>query len=96
MKTIQAIPIWDNGKTLNANVLDAHGIHIVLGTSAVFKYSLFSEKDGALGHPIAQGALSMTKDDYLQWKDDDSFIWNWVASKLGATITGEYTRVIPK
>lgn len=93
MKKIQAFPIWKNGQTSNVNVLDVYGINVVLGVSAIFKYVLYSEKDNITGQPVAEGSLTMTKEDYLNWKDDDSFVWNWVASKLKLTITGDFVRI---
>lgn len=93
MKKIQAFPIWKNGQTSNVNVLDVYGINVVLGVSAIFKYVLYSEKDNITGQPVAEGNLTMTKEDYLNWKDDDSFVWNWVASKLKLTITGDFVRI---
>jgi len=40
MKTIQPISIWDNGKNLEATILNAYAVNVLLGTSATFYYSL--------------------------------------------------------
>jgi hypothetical protein len=90
MKTIQAVSIWDNGQILEAKILNTYAVNVTLGTSATFYYSLFSENtDGTQGLQVAQGNLSMTGEAYAQW-EVDSYAWDWVASQLNLTITGDY------
>ena len=95
MKTIQPITLWVNGQSKSASVLNAYGINTTLGTSATFYYSLLAvNQDGTLGEQLAQGNLTMTGDEYLNWGDDDDYAWNWVASKLGITIISDY--IVPE
>ena len=96
MKTIQAVPIWDNGQTLEAKVLNAYAINVTLGTSATFYYALFSETvDGNVGQMVAQGNLSMDTEAYIAWGNNDEYAWDWVAEQLNLTITGDYVPPVP-
>jgi hypothetical protein len=91
MKTIQAVPIWDNGQTLEAKVLNAFAINVTLGTSATFYYALYNETtDGNVGRVVAQGNLSMDTESYVKWGNNDEYAWDWVAEQLNLTITGDY------
>jgi len=91
MKQIQPIQLWVNGQSKSASVLNAYGINTTLGTSATFYYSLMAvNQDGTLGEQLAQGNLTMTGDDYLNWGDDDDYAWNWVAGQQNLTITGDF------
>ena len=95
MKTIEAVSIWDNGKTLNATILNAYAVNVTLGSSATFYYSLSAENDDqSIGAQVAQGNLSMTGDDYAKWQADN-YAWDWVAEQLNLTITGEYIPPVP-
>lgn len=91
MKTIQPIPIWDNGQTLEAKVLNTYAINVTLGVSANFYYALYSETtEGNLGQMVAQGNLNMGTEAYLAWGNNDDYAWDWVAEQLNLTITGDY------
>ena len=91
MKTIQAFPIWDNGQTLEAKVLNAYAINVTLGVSANFYYALYSETtEGNLGQMVRQGNLNMGTEAYLAWGNNDDYAWDWVAEQLNLTITGDY------
>ena len=91
MKTIQPIPIWDNGQTLEGKVFNTYAINVTLNNSADFYYAIFSENEnGTLGNPIAKGNLFMDTEAYRKWNDSDEYAWEWVASQLGLTITGDY------
>jgi hypothetical protein len=90
MKTIEPIPIWDNGKVSEATIFNTQAINVTLNTSATFGYSLFSENiDGTVGAQLAQGNLNMMGDAYTQWTTDN-YAWDWVAEQLNLTITGDY------
>ena len=90
MKTIEAVSVWENGKLQEAKILNAYAINVSLGTSASFYYALLTENaDLSAGQQVAQGNLSMTGDAYAQW-EVDSYAWDWVASQLNLTITGDY------
>jgi hypothetical protein len=90
MKTIEAVPVWDNGQTVEAKILNAYAVNVTLGTSASFYYQLLSETaEGYVGSQVAQGNLNMTGEAYTQW-EVDSYAWDWVAEQLNLTITGDY------
>ncbi len=95
MKTISPVSIWDNGQILEAKVLNTYAVNVTLGTSANFNYTLFTEnQDGTLGSQVAQGNLLMTGEAYAQW-EVDSYAWDWVATSLNLTITGDYIPPVP-
>jgi hypothetical protein len=90
VKTIEAVPVWDNGQTVEAKILNAYAVNVTLGISASFYYQLLSETaEGYVGSQVAQGNLSMTGEAYAQW-EVDSYAWDWVAEQLNLTITGDY------
>jgi hypothetical protein len=95
MKTIEPVSIWDNGQVKEAKILNAYAVNVTLGTSATFYYQLLSETaDGNIGSQLAQGNLSMTGEAYQEWNQDE-FAWDWVASELNLTITGDYVTPVP-
>jgi hypothetical protein len=95
MKLINAVSIWDNGQVLEAKILNAYAVNVTLGTSATFYYQLFYENvDLSVGQQLAQGNLSMTGEAYQEWNQDE-FAWDWVASELNLTITGDYVPPVP-
>lgn len=95
MKTIQPVSIWDNGQTVQAKVLNAYAVNVTLGTSATFYYALLAENaDETLGATVAQGNLTMSGEAYQQWTTDN-VAWDWIASQLNLTITGDYVPPVP-
>lgn len=95
MKTIEPVSIWDNGKTLQAKLLNAYAINVTLGTSATFYYTLFAENaDETQGPQVAFGNLTMTGEAYQEWTTDN-VAWDWIAQQLNLTITGEYIPPVP-
>jgi len=95
MKTIEAVPIWDNGTVQEAKILNAYAINVTLSTSATFYYQLLAETvDLAVGTQLAQGNLTMTGEAYQQW-EIDSYAWDWIAQQLNLTITGDYVPPVP-
>ena len=91
MKKIEIIPIWDNGTTQNAEILNAYAVNVTLGSSATFYYALMSSDKIQL----AQGNLTMSGDAYEQW-EVDSYAWDWIAAQLNLTIIGDWVEpVIP-
>ena len=85
MKTIEPISIWDKGTVQEAIILNAYCINDNLSTSASFYYSLLSNSM----QQLAQGNLSMSGEVYDAWQTND-YAYNWVASQLNLTITGDY------
>ncbi len=95
MKTIQPVSIWDNGQNLEAKILNANAVNVVLGLCADFYYTLMAEnEDGTQGVLLREGNLSMTGEAYAQWQVD-SYAWDWVAEQLKLTITGDYVPPVP-
>jgi hypothetical protein len=95
MKKIKPVSIWDNGKTLEATILNAYAVNVTLGNSATFYYSLSAENDDqTLGAQVAQGNLTMTGEAYAQW-EVDAYAWSWIAEQLNLTITGDYIPPVP-
>ena len=85
MKTIEPISIWDKGTVQEAIILNAYCINDNLSTSASFYYSLLSNSM----QQLAQGNLSMSGEVYDAWQTND-YAYDWVASQLNLTITGDY------
>ena len=95
MKTIQPVSIWDNGQNLEAKILNAYAVNVILGTSATFYYSLMAENEnGSQGIQLRDGNLNMIGEAYAQW-EVDSYAWDWVAAQLNLTITGDYVPPVP-
>jgi hypothetical protein len=95
MKLIESVSIWSNGQAHEASVLNAYVVNLILDKSATFFYSLNSIKeDGNLGEQLAQGNLTMDSDIYSTWQEDIA-AWEFIASKLNLTITGDYVAPVP-
>lgn len=95
MKTIEPISVWDNGKTQVATILNAYAVNVSLGNSATFWWGIFVQnEDGTQGLCLSSGNVLMTGDAYAQWTVD-SYAWDWVASQLNLTITGDYIPPVP-
>jgi hypothetical protein len=95
MKLIESVSIWNNGQANVASILNAYAVNVTLDKSATFFYSLNSIKeDGNLGDVLAQGNVTMDGDDYPTWQEDTA-AWEFIASKLNLTITGDYVAPVP-
>ena len=90
MKQIEIVPIWDNGKTLNAEKLYTYGTNTTLGISADFYYMLYT-KDNQV---IATGSVKMDGEDYQKWSDSDDYAWDFIATKLNLVIVGDWIESI--
>ncbi len=95
MKTINVVPVWDNGTVQQATILNSYAVNVTLNTSATFWYGLFATTvDGNQGAQLAAGNLSMTGEAYVQWTTDN-YAWDFIAEQLNLTITGEYVPPVP-
>lgn len=95
MKTIQPVSIWQNGQSNSASILNAYAVNVTLGKSATFFYSLEAiQEDGNKGQQLAQGNITMDGADYEAWQEDTS-AWEFIATKLNLTITGDYVAPVP-
>lgn len=91
MKTIKPVSIWVNGKTDSATIFSLTCINDNLVNSAIFYFQLL---DVTLAS-IASGNLTMSLPDYTtNWTTNDA-AYNWAATQLGLTITGEYIPPLP-
>lgn len=90
MKQIEIVPIWDNGKTQSAEILNAYAVNVTLGVSATFYYSLLSESK----QPLATGNLTMSGEDYQKWSNSDDYAWDFIATKLNLVIVGDWIEPI--
>lgn len=89
MKTIQSVQSWINGQVVEATILDAYAIQDNLTSSATFWYGIF---DDAMGQ-VSQGNLIMSGSDYTAYQTNQ-FAWDWVATQLNLTITGDYVPAV--
>lgn len=95
MKLIESISIWSNGQANEASILNAFATNVSLGKSATFYYSLSAiQENGYLGDRLAEGNVTMDGDDYATWQEDTA-AWEFIASKLNLTITGDYVAPEP-
>ena len=94
MKTIQPISIWDNGTVQEASVLNTSAINVQLNNSAIFWWGLYSTLDGNIANQLSQGNLTMSGEAYTQWTIDE-YAWEYVATQLNLTITGDYSPPVP-
>lgn len=84
MKTIQPIQIWKSGALKEATLLNSYVVSDNLVDSALFYYSLAT----AASEALAEGNLTMSGADYQAWEQNE-YAWQWVATQLGLTITGD-------
>jgi hypothetical protein len=89
MKTISPVQSWINGQSVQATILNAYAVNVALSTSAIFYYSLLDDKQVM----VAQGNLTMSGADYQKWSVDQ-YAWDFIASELKLTITGDYVAPI--
>ena len=85
MKTIQSVPIWNNGKTEEAVILSAYVISDNLKDSAIFYYAMLNSEKAQL----AQGNVTMAGKDYEGYSSNND-AWSWISTVLGITITGDF------
>jgi hypothetical protein len=88
MKTIEPVVFPLNLGT--ATILNAYCINDNLSTSATFYYALLSDTQKQL----QEGNLTMTGEDYVGWATND-YAYNWVATQIDVTITGDYVPPVP-
>lgn len=84
MKTIQPIVIWSLGQVKQGTILNSYVVSDNIKDGATFYFSINSDTE-----VLSQGNLFMTGEDYEAFTSNE-FAWEWVAKKLGVTITGNY------
>lgn len=85
MKTIQPVVIWSLGQVKQGTILNAYVVSDNLKDSATFYFAIQSETE-----VLSQGNLGMTGEDYDLFISNE-YAYNWIATKLGVVITGDYT-----
>ena len=92
MKQIETIQIWKNGKSQEANLLNAIIINDNLATSCSFYYQLCSsgepteETPLVIGQTLADGNVTMDGENYLLWNGDNNDAYSYIASELNLTL----------
>jgi hypothetical protein len=88
MKTIEPVVFPLNLGT--ASILNAYCINDNLSTSATFYYALLTDTQSQL----QEGNLTMIGEDYIGWVTNE-YAYNWVATQIDVTITGDYVPPVP-
>ena len=92
MKQIEPIGIWKNGESFEANLLNAYIINDNLESSCTFYYQLCSSGEGTealplvIGQTLADGNVTMSGEDYINWDDSNDAAYAYIAEKLNLTI----------
>lgn len=99
MKTIEPVSVWYNGADTSATILSASVQNDNLQNSATLQYQLMTEvtmpgSEYSYPMPVVTNFLTITGQEYLDW-DTNDYIYNWIATQLNLTITGEYIPPVP-
>jgi hypothetical protein len=92
MKRIEPITAWKNGEQLEANLLNSYIINDNLESSCSFYYSLNTSGDGTeamplvLGQVVAEGNITMSGEDYIDWDNSNESAYAYIAEKLNLTL----------
>ena len=92
MKSIEPISIWKNGESQEANLLNAYIINDNLATDCSFYYQLCSSGEGTeamplvIGQTLAEGNITMSGQDYLDWDNSNEAAYSYIAEKLNIMI----------
>lgn len=95
-KQIQPVIIWVNGTSKEAQYLQVTGINDNYESSATNYWQMFTmnvDAEGveSQGEAVAQGNLTISGQDYINWGDQpamsiNAWIYNWVAEQLNLVI----------
>jgi hypothetical protein len=94
MKRIEAVIIWKNGESQEANLLNAYITNDNLESSCSFYYSLNASGEGTeemplvVGAILADGGITMSGEDYLAWDGTNQSAYTYIAEKLNLIIVG--------
>ena len=96
MKQIQPLQIWSNGTLKTAEYLKVIGINDNYESSATNYWQLFTkvtDPEGleVAGEQLAEGNLTITGQDYIDWGNEpamnvNAWIYNWVAIQINVVI----------
>jgi hypothetical protein len=90
MKTIQPVSIWQNGQNVQAIYLKAEVQSDNLIDYASFAYMLLN----ADFININNGIVGISGQDYIEYQTNQ-YAWDYIASKLNLTITGDFIPPAP-
>jgi hypothetical protein len=96
MKQIQPVQIWTNGILKTAEFLQVTGINDNYESSATNYFALFTkvtdpEGNESAGEQVAQGNLTISGADYIEWGDVpamsvNAWIYDWTAEQINVVI----------
>ena len=96
MKQIQPITIWINGEEKIAEYISVTGVYDNNASEAKEFWQLYTkivDEQGVAetGEQIAQGNISISGQDYINWGDQpamnvNAWIYDWVAQQINAII----------
>ena len=92
MKTITPQPIWIDGISKLASVIYSQVNSDNMKDTATFYFQLYEQVEHNIV-PLVNGKIDMTGSDYITYNssnDANAYAWEWIATTLGLTITGEY------
>lgn len=92
MKTITPQPIWIDGISKLASVIFSQVNTDNMKDSATFYFQLYEQVDVNIV-PLVNGTIDMTGSNYITYNsssDANAYAWEWIATTLNITITGEY------
>lgn len=92
MKTITAQTIWIDGTQKQATVIFSQVNNDNMQNTATFYFQLYEQVEYNIA-PLVNGTINMTGIDYITYNtssDANVYAWDWIATKLNITITGEY------
>lgn len=98
MKTIQPITTWNNGVEKKADGFTMNIAWDNMSSSATFAYQLVKLSTNWEQEVLVSSTLPIGGDDYKNWDADPSaneWAYNWAATKLNLTITGDYVPPVP-
>lgn len=95
-KQISPISVWVNGESKEAKYLQVTCINDNYENSATNYWQMFTmnvDAEGveSMGESVAQGNLTISGQDYINWGDQpamaiNAWIYNWVANQLNLVI----------
>ena len=92
MKTITPQPIWIDGMSKLASVIYSQVNSDNMKDTATFYFQLYEQVEHNIV-PLVNGKIDMIGNDYVAYNsssDANDYAWQWIATTLGLTITGEY------
>ena len=92
MKTITPQSIWVDGISKSATVIFSQVNSDNMKDTATFYFQLYEQVDVNIV-PLVSGTINMTGIDYTTYNsssDANAYAWEWIATELNVTITGEY------